>query len=150
MRSQRFLTFDIEKCHQSLWWKWWYLADIRTSISLAYIGDIQPPIVGISANKNQESVLVEAFFLSSDGCTFVRTFLFFIWFWWKLVKFHQNLMKNKQVNMNWMKKLSLFGGNWKSQIFKISIGINYHTHKDPKNQVDMFFQLFVYILQQNK
>ena len=54
------------------------------------------------------------------------------------------------INMNWMKKLSLFGGNWKSRIFKISIGINYHTHKDPKNQVDMFFQLFVYILQQNK
>ena len=53
-------------------------------------------------------------------------------------------------NMNWMKKLSLFGGNWKSQIFKISIGINDHTHKDPKNQGDMFFQLFVYILQQNK
>ena len=53
-------------------------------------------------------------------------------------------------NINWMKKLSLFGGNWKSQIFKISIGINDHTHKDPKNQVDMFFQLFVYILQQNK
>ena len=52
--------------------------------------------------------------------------------------------------MNWMKKLSLFGGNWKSQIFKISIGINDHTHKDPKNQGDMFFQLFVYILQQNK
>ena len=49
-----------------------------------------------------------------------------------------------------MKKLSLFGGNWKLLIFKISIGINDHTHKDPKNQVDMFFQLFVYILQQNK
>ena len=49
-----------------------------------------------------------------------------------------------------MKKLSLFGGNLKSLIFKISIGINDHTHKDHKNQVDMFFQLFVYILQQNK
>ena len=49
-----------------------------------------------------------------------------------------------------MKKLSLFGGNWKLLIFKISIGINDHTHKDPKNQGDMFFQLFVYILQQNK
>ena len=53
-------------------------------------------------------------------------------------------------NMNWMKKLSLFGSNWKLLIFKISTGINDHTHKDPKNQVDLFFQLFVYILQQNK
>ena len=48
------------------------------------------------------------------------------------------------------KKLSLFGGNWKSPIFEISIGINDHTHKDHKNQVDWFFQLFVYILQQYK
>ena len=102
MRSQRFLTFYIEKCHQSLWWKWWYLADIRTSISLAYIGDIQPPIVGISANKNQESVLVEAFFLSSDGCTFFALFFSsdfdgnwwscsshgFIKIWWKTNKFY--------------------------------------------------------------
>ena len=53
-------------------------------------------------------------------------------------------------NTNWMKKLSLFGSNWKLLIFKISTGINDHTHKDPKNQVDLFFQLFVYILQQNK
>ena len=53
-------------------------------------------------------------------------------------------------NTSWMKKLSLFGGNWKLLIFKICIGINDHTHKDPKNQVDMIFQLFVYILQQNK
>ena len=52
------------------------------------------------------------------------------------------------VNMNWTIKLSLFGGNWKSLIFKISIGINDYTHKDPKNQVDLIFQLFVYILQQ--
>ena len=52
------------------------------------------------------------------------------------------------LNMSWMKKLSLFGGNWKSLIFRISIGINDYTHKDPKNQVDLIFQLFVYILQQ--
>ena len=51
-------------------------------------------------------------------------------------------------NMNWTKKLSLFGGNWKSLIFKISIGINDYTHKNSKNQVDLIFQLFVYILQQ--
>ena len=50
--------------------------------------------------------------------------------------------------MNWTKKLSLFGGNWKSMIFKISIGINDYTHKNSKNQVDLIFQLFVYILQQ--
>ena len=49
--------------------------------------------------------------------------------------------------MSWIKKLALFGGNSKSPIFEISIGINDHTHKDHKNQVDMFFQLFVYILQ---
>ena len=47
-----------------------------------------------------------------------------------------------------MKKLSLFGGNWKSPIFKISIGINDYTHKNSKNQADLIFQLFVYILQQ--
>ena len=46
------------------------------------------------------------------------------------------------------KKLSLFGGNWKSPIFEISIGINDYTHKNSKNQVDLIFQLFVYILQQ--
>ena len=51
-------------------------------------------------------------------------------------------------NMNWTKKLSLFGGNWKFPIFKISIGINDYTHKNSKNQVDLIFQLFVYILQQ--
>ena len=51
-------------------------------------------------------------------------------------------------NMNWTKKISLFGGNWKSLIFKISIGINDYTHKNSKNQVDLIFQLFVYILQQ--
>ena len=28
------------------------------------------------------------------------------------------------------------------------IGIHDHIHKDHKNQVDLFFQLFVYILQQ--
>ena len=50
--------------------------------------------------------------------------------------------------MSWIKRLSLFGGNWKSSIFEISIGINDHIHKDNKNQVDLFFQLFVYILQQ--
>ena len=52
------------------------------------------------------------------------------------------------INMNWTKKLSLFGGNWKSLIFKISIGMNDYTHKNSKNQVDLIFQLFVYILQQ--
>ena len=51
-------------------------------------------------------------------------------------------------NMNWTKKLSLFGGNWKSLIFKITIGINDYTHKNSKNQVDLIFQLFAYILQQ--
>ena len=50
--------------------------------------------------------------------------------------------------MSWIKRLSLFGGNWKSSIFEISIGINDHIHKDNKNQVDLFFQLFDYILQQ--
>ena len=50
--------------------------------------------------------------------------------------------------MSWIKRLSLFGGNWKSPIFEISIGMNDHIHKDHKNQVDLFFQLFVYILQQ--
>ena len=52
------------------------------------------------------------------------------------------------LNMSWIKRLSLFGGNWKSPIFEISIGINDHIHKDHKNQVDLFFQLFVYISQQ--
>ena len=52
--------------------------------------------------------------------------------------------------MSWTKRLSLFGGNWKSPISEISIGINDHIHKDHKNQVDLFFQLFVYILQQFK
>ena len=61
-----------------------------------------------------------------------------------------NKLKILALNTSWMKKLSLFGGNWKLLIFKICIGINDHTHKDPKNQVDMIFQLFVYILQQNK
>ena len=60
----------------------------------------------------------------------------------------QNTRGGWQVNMNWTKKLSLFGGNWKSLIFKISIGINDYTHKNSKNQVDLIFQLFVYILQQ--
>ena len=52
------------------------------------------------------------------------------------------------LNMSWIKRLSLFGGNWKSPIFEISIGNHNHIHKDHKNQVDLFFQLFVYILQQ--
>ena len=41
-------TFDIEKCHQSLWREWGDLAHIRTVVRLAHIGDIQPPIVRIS------------------------------------------------------------------------------------------------------
>ena len=57
-------------------------------------------------------------------------------------------MGDESLNISWMKKLSLFGGNWKSLIFRISIGINDYTHKNPKNQVDLIFQLFVYILQQ--
>ena len=37
-----------------------------------------------------------------------------------------------------MKKLSLFGSNWKPLIIKISIEINEYTHKDPKSQVEDF------------
>ena len=36
-----------------------------------------------------------------------------------------------------------------SPIFKIVIGIIDHIHKDHKNQIDLVFQLFVYILQQS-
>ena len=81
-------------------------------------------------------------FLSGLLSAFFNSVMFTLHLWIEYTK--------HAFNINWMKKLSLFGGNWKSQIFKISIGINDHTHKDPKNQVDLFFQLFVYILQQNK
>ena len=51
-------------------------------------------------------------------------------------------------NRYWIKRLSLFGGKWKSQMFQIGIGINDYIHKDHKNQIGLFFQLFVYILKQ--
>ena len=54
------------------------------------------------------------------------------------------------LNRYWIKRLSLFGGNWKSQISQIDIGINDYIHKDHKNQIGLVFQLFVYILQQFK
>ena len=38
----------------------------------------------------------------------------------------------------------------KSQISKIDIGNNDYIQKDHKNQIDLVFQLFVYILQQFK
>ena len=34
---------------------------------------------------------------TSDKQSIMKTFLFFIWSWWNLVKFHQNWMKNKKV-----------------------------------------------------
>ena len=37
-----------------------------------------------------------------------------------------------KFNMSWIKRLSLFGGNWKSPIFEISIGINDHIHNSTK------------------
>ena len=52
--------------------------------------------------------------------------------------------------MHWMKRLSHFGGKWKSQISKIDIGNNDYIQMDHKNQIDLVFQLFVYILQQFK
>ena len=61
--------------------------------------------------------------------------IFFIWF---------------LINRYWIKRLSLFGGKWKSLIFKISIGTNDYIHRDYKNQIGLVFQLFVYILQQFK
>ena len=54
----------------------------------------------------------------------------------------------KQLNRYWIKRLSLFGGKWKSQMSQIGIGINDYIHKDHKNQIGLFFQLFVYILKQ--
>ena len=56
----------------------------------------------------------------------------------------------RHINRYWIKRLSLFGGKWKSQISQIDIGINDYIHKDHKNQIGLVFQLFVYILQQFK
>ena len=58
------------------------------------------------------------------------------------------LWKMCLFNRYWIKRLSLFGGKWKSQISQIDIGINDYIHKDHKNQIGLVCQLFVYILQQ--
>ena len=54
------------------------------------------------------------------------------------------------INTSWIKRLSLFGVNWKSDISIIHIRNNDYIQEDHKNQIDLIFQLFVYILQQFK
>ena len=46
----------------------------------------------------------------------------------KIIRICQKFVFQMPINMSWIKRLSLFGGNWKSPIFENSIVINDHTH----------------------
>ena len=51
---------------------------------------------------------------------------------WDSYSYYLHSILGIRINRYWLKRLSLFGGKWKSQISQIDIGINDCIHKDHK------------------
>ena len=107
------------------------------------------PIMGQIVTNPGLQHIIEIIFLNLDfedlqGCQLVNKSCK------KILENPRFWLKKWRFNTSWIKRLSLFGVNWKSDISIIHIRNNDYIQEDHKNQIDLIFQLFVYILQQFK